>query len=148
MRRHAACGWFENEVTRLRFEHRARLLHPDLSRVRVGRGLDAVIVYRLRVEVPEYDARRIQLELPDYPEPCLKRALADGPTESLHRFDAQELCLWHPRDEEGETWLAKDGLMPLIEHVRIHLFKEGWWRETGEWLGPEYPHPSREKEAA
>jgi hypothetical protein len=30
----------------------------------------------------------------------------------------------------------------------VHLFKEAYWRETGEWLGPEAPHRPNSKEDA
>jgi hypothetical protein len=28
----------------------------------------------------------------------------------------------------------------LLDAIAIHLFKEAWWREHREWLGPEAPH--------
>jgi hypothetical protein len=36
-----------------------------------------------------------------------------------------------------------DGLLALIEMTRVHLFKEAWYRETGEWLGEEVSHLQR-----
>jgi hypothetical protein len=31
-------------------------------------------------------------------------------------------------------------VVELISQIKIHLFKEAYWRETGEWLGQEAPH--------
>ena len=33
-----------------------------------------------------------------------------------------------------------DGLLVLLNYIQAHLFREAWWREKGEWLGPEAPH--------
>ena len=43
-------------------------------------------------------------------------------------------------------WVFEDGLLALMGLVMAHLFKEAWWRETGEWLGEEVPHEARSKE--
>ena len=71
------------------------------------------------------------------------KVLADGPEESPHRYrheDARSLCLWYPRDGPDRRWVPTDGLVQLIGMVEMHLFKEAYWRETGEWLGEEGPH--------
>ncbi len=39
-------------------------------------------------------------------------------------------------------WVFDDGLVTLLGHIAAHLFREAWWRETGEWLGPEVGHSS------
>lgn len=36
--------------------------------------------------------------------------------------------------------MPDDGLLALIDHARVHLFKEAYWRETGFWPGPEAAH--------
>ena len=38
---------------------------------------------------------------------------------------------------------VRDGLLTLIEMAPVHLFKEAWYRETGEWLGEEVSHQQR-----
>jgi len=48
--------------------------------------------------------------------------------------------MWEPEDPAELRWVLTDGLAALVAHITIHLFKEGWWRETGEWLGPEVLH--------
>lgn len=72
---------------------------------------------------------------------------ADGPKgrkASPHRYDNDSLCMWLPGDERGAVWTWDDGLVALIGIIALHLFREAWWRETGEWPGPEAPHPSEE----
>ena len=42
-----------------------------------------------------------------------------------------------------------DGLLTLVRYAQLHLFREAWWRETGEWVGEEAGHaPPSGKEAA
>jgi len=48
--------------------------------------------------------------------------------------------MWHPGDPPEQQWLFADGLLALLNIIQAHLFKEAWWREMGEWLGPEAPH--------
>ena len=66
----------------------------------------------------------------------------DGPTESPHRYSDKSLYIWFPSDSERRKWVGSDGLGELIRQIAVHLFKEAYWRETGEWLGPEAPHAS------
>lgn len=65
---------------------------------------------------------------------------ADGPTDSPHRYDEHRLCMWLPGDPTEQRWVFEDGLLALLGMASAHLFREAWWRETGEWLGPEAPH--------
>jgi hypothetical protein len=48
--------------------------------------------------------------------------------------------MWHPDDPDERRWVFSDGLGSLIDHVALHLYREAYWRTTGEWLGPEAPH--------
>lgn len=70
----------------------------------------------------------------------MPRIYVDGPTESPHRYGERELCIWYPRDPPERRWVFEDGLLVLINLIQAHLFREAWWREKGEWLGPEAPH--------
>jgi len=36
--------------------------------------------------------------------------------------------------------VLRDGLLCLLGMITAHLFREAWWRETGEWLGPTAAH--------
>lgn len=76
---------------------------------------------------------------------------ADGPTEWPHRYSPHHkdplqrpsLCIWYPDDPSEQRWVSSDGLLTLIEITRVHLFKEAWYRDTGEWLGEEVSHQQR-----
>jgi hypothetical protein len=74
--------------------------------------------------------------------------LVDGPKDSPHRFGDRSLCMWHPRDPFDQRWVFQDGLVALLGYVIAHLFREAWWRETGEWLGPEAGHGEPKPEQA
>jgi hypothetical protein len=54
--------------------------------------------------------------------------------------------MWHPKDPPEKQWQPEDGLLTLIRYIQLHLFREEWWRETGEWLGEEAEHGLGPKE--
>jgi hypothetical protein len=141
--------WVDNIVGRMRFEGCATTAYPAMRRVAEGGRRTPRVVYRLIVPVPEYEPRAVELQFQRLTtQPTFLRAYADGPTESPHRFKAhphdsqsrRSLCMWHHTDPPDMRWVPSDGLLALINHTRIHLFKEAYWRETGEWLGPEVLH--------
>jgi hypothetical protein len=140
MRQRKRQPWYTDIRARLRFEARARSQHRTLTATSTGRGHNAEIVYRLTIDVPEYEPRKVVIRLRNGFDPCAAQITADGPTDSPHRYSSDGLCIWHPDDSPEQSWTADDGLGELISHVAIHLFKEAYWRETGEWLGPEAPH--------
>lgn len=75
--------------------------------------------------------------------PDLARVYADGPTARPHRHAGRnrtELCIWHPYDPPVRRWTADEGIAVLLAMAGVHLFKETWWRDTGERLGEEAPH--------
>ena len=76
------------------------------------------------------------------------RITTDGPAESPHRYDDGTLCMWFPRDPDERKWTFDLGLLDLLDTVVGHLFREAWWREKGEWLGPEVAHRSTHTEGA
>ena len=138
--------WEQGFALRMRFERGARDAYPDLNCSSTGSRQYARIVYRLMVSVTHYEPRTIEMHFRrDTAVPSLTRIYADGPTESPHRFsphakDRQNrtsLCVWHPEDPPELRWVPSDGLLTLIELTRVHLFKEAFYRETGEWLGEE-----------
>src|SRR4051794_33296539 len=139
MRRSRSMPWFQDVRRRLRFEHSARTAYPGLRSSSTGRGLNASVTYTVTVDVPEYEPRRLTISISNSFKPILNGVVADGPTDSPHRYPGEQLCMWYPSDPADRRWVAEDGLRTLIEHARIHLFKEAWWRETREWLGPQAP---------
>ena len=142
MRRRKPQPWHTDIRARLRFERGVRARHPDLRCTTVGRGHGALVTYRLTVPVPEYEARSVTIELVNGYSPFGAKITVDGPTESPHRYSDESLCIWFPSDPEERKWVGDDGLGELIRQIAVHLFKEAYWRETGEWLGPEAPHAS------
>lgn len=96
-------------------------------------------VYKVTLEVPEYEARKVRVEF-HANAARTPRIYADGPTESKHRYGVNRLCIWYPGDGDERLWVPEDGLLALLGMTATHLFKEAYWRETGEWLGKEAPH--------
>lgn len=147
MRRPKGRPWFQDIPQRALFERGVREAYAITSGS-TGRGTNDHVRYWVTVPVPEYETRKLTVTLHNSFTPILKSVTADGPTESPHRYDKHRLCMWHPRDPVERCWIEEDGLLQLLVHVGVHLFKEAWWRETGEWLGDEAPHGPGLKEAA
>jgi hypothetical protein len=103
-------------------------------------------VWRVPVIVPVYESEyslRIELE-----ERVPVRVVAENWTGSMkHTFGHNRLCMWFPDDPDERRWQRSDGLLKLIDTAVVHLFKELYWRETGEWLGDEAPHDVPKVEA-
>jgi hypothetical protein len=140
----------------MRLERGVHEVHPDYTRRPVGRGKNAAVSYRLRVSVPEYESRDIELLFSrTASHPRLVAVYSDGPDDSPHRYKPlardrmrrRALCIWHPDAPIGQRWNPRDGLLSLIALVQVHLFKEAFYRETGEWLGDEVHHHRGEGEA-
>jgi hypothetical protein len=136
--------WYGESLRLIMFERGAMAVHSSLScRKRKGKGRQ----YNLILGVPEFEVTRgVTIRfLPGNPNvPVID---VDGPTDSPHRYGETRLCIWHPKDAPDQRWLPDDGLLHLIVLIQLHLFKEEWYRETGEWLGPEvHPERGRRKE--
>jgi hypothetical protein len=91
MRRHRPQPWYGDLRARLRFEHAARAQHPSLSVQTRGRGYAASVVYRLTIEVPEYEPRNVVISVRNGPEPYVTSIVADGPTNSPHLYGDHKL---------------------------------------------------------
>lgn len=131
--------WYGDDRLRPLFERGARRSIPGLRALTVHTGPKAGRLYTVTVDVPHYEDRRVAVHFaistPRHPV-----VRVDGPPESPHRFSKDELCMWEPGDPDEQRWLFDDGLPALLGLTVTHLFREAWWRETGEWLGPEAPH--------
>jgi hypothetical protein len=64
-----------------------------------------------------------------------------------HTFGRNTLCMWYPKDPPDRQWNREDGLLKLVDTARAHLFKELYFRETGEWLGEEVHHSTPKTES-
>ena len=126
--------WYGRDGDRIRFERQARSF-PGLRPIKVKGDL----IYYLRLEVPHYESRQVEIQF--HQESYRPDVFVDGPI-SPHRFDDADrtLCIWCWKDPSEKCWVFRDGLLVLINHIQAHLFREAWWRETGEWLGPEIRH--------
>ena len=89
------------------------------------------------MEVPFYEHRNVEIRVGSS---RVARVFVDGPDDSPHRYPDGSLCMWYPHDPPEEKWVFGDGLLPLLNHIQLHLFREAWWREHGEWPGPQAPH--------
>ena len=144
-----AQSWLENVPLRARLSEGARRTYADFGyqRQRNSDGVD--YVFSATVPVEGYEARRVRVTFRSW-SPTTPIVVADGPDESPHRYvdgvDRSRLCLWYPEDPAEQRWLPEDGLLALFGMVTMHLFKEAWWRETGAWLGDEYPHTEDAKD--
>lgn len=123
--------WYGDEHKRLLFEHGARR-HVQGSFQGGGRQ------YTGTLPVPGYESRRVTIKFRK--GSTIPHVTVDGPTDSPHRYGDGSLCVWYPHDPVDQRWVFYDGLDALLGLIALHLFSEAWWREYGEWLGPEAPH--------
>jgi hypothetical protein len=131
--------WYGNDVQRAIFDRGAKRHFPSLKAVTRTSGPKAGRTYTVTIDVPHYERRRVEILFPK-DTPTLAKINAIAPTDSPHRYQENQLCIWHPEDSVENRWVHNDGLLVLLGLIAAHLFREEWWRETGEWLGPEAGH--------
>ncbi len=131
--------WYGNDVQRVHFERSAKRHFPTLRGVIRTSGSKAGRIYKAAIDVPHYEQRHVKIFFPK-DAPTFAKITADGPIDSPHRYDTHQLCIWYLDDPDENRWVFKDGLPILLGLIAAHLFREAWWRETGEWLGPEAGH--------
>jgi hypothetical protein len=85
MRRRKPEPWYTDVRERVRFERRALARHPDLRVVRFRRAHIGEVVYKVTVEVPHHEPRRVTIRLRNGFAPFGAEITADGPTGSPHR---------------------------------------------------------------
>ena len=132
--------WYGNDSRCAFFEHGVKQQFPTLRGITRKSGSKAGRTYKALLDVPHYEQRQVEIFFSKQ-TPSLAKITADGPTDSPHRYSERELCIWYPGDLDSEKWVVEDGLLMLLGLIIAHLFREAWWRETGEWLGPEKGHP-------
>lgn len=145
-RRGGATGWPGRISDRLRFERGARAAYPDLRGGPTKRTASKGFRYTVTVPVPFHQPRAVVIIFG--PGDRVPLVLADGPVRSPHRYDDGGLCMWHPKDPTSRRWRFENGLLDLLDAIAAHLFREAWWREHNEWLGPEVGHALERKAAA
>ena len=127
-------------IARLNCERGIKREFPNLLDAKVQGGYE----YRVTVPVPNYEARKVRIRFSGRSD--VPSVFADGPQGSPHRYPDGSLCMWYPKDPIDRQWVFKDGLLNLIVLTMAHLFREAWWRETGEWAGEEVGHGPDAKE--
>lgn len=138
MGKRGAVGWPARVTDRLRFERGARIAYPSLRGGPAKRLASGGFRYTVDINVPFYETHAVTIIFP--PHSRTPKVLANGPSRSPHRYDDGSLCMWHPRDPPSQRWRFDDGLLDLLDAITAHLFREAWWREHDEWLGPEISH--------
>lgn len=109
--------------------------HYPYERISTNFRLQA-FVWRVRIAVPVYDEQFV-LRI-EFDERHPVRVTAEGWQGPMrHTFGANTLCMWFPKDPPDRQWNPADGLLKLVDTAVAHLFKELYFRETGEWLGEE-----------
>lgn len=137
--------WLLDFQLRARLEADARRELPDLRYRRLQRRTGPVDVWEATVKVDHDVHRLVRVEF-DRRFPTTPTVSSTGPTDSPHRYPGRGrtvLCLWYPSDPPSRRWTVNEGLLALFGIAAHHLFKEHWWRQTGEWLGAEAPHDER-----
>jgi hypothetical protein len=129
--------WWATQRSKILFERGLGEAYPQTVR---KSNSDGGMTYCLRLGVPDYESRRVELKVVGYAHVAGAAVTVDGSMESPHRYGDGSLCLWHPDDPAEMRWRPQDGIVRLIDLVVVHLFREAWWRETGDWPGPEAPH--------
>lgn len=125
-------------IDRRRFERGARSVYPTLRGGPTKRTTNKGFTYTLSVPVPCYETRNVTIVFRTGER--IPVVMVDGPPDSPHRYSDGGLCMWHPNDPSSQRWRFEDGLLDLVDAVAAHLFREAWWREHTEWLGPEVEH--------
>jgi hypothetical protein len=137
-----AAAWFDVVVERTFFERGLSVAYPNFEgRASTLRGA-RTRSYAGWVDLPHYRGQGIEIVFDgqrprDYP----KIFVAEPGWK--HRYGDGTLCVWERSHPESMRWVWADGLVTLIDAVRVHLFREAYWRETGEWPGPEVVHEER-----
>jgi hypothetical protein len=139
-RGHARPKWYLSETERSAFARGRKAAYGDVHGALAREGPQTLLVYAGEVTVPYYEARDVTISFGKHADPDTPFMTADGPTRSPHRYADGALCIWYPDDPPERRWTRQDGLVPLLDLVALHLFREAWWRESGEWLGPQAPH--------
>ena len=132
--------WFGDERARLTFEGSVKKAYPLIGEGRPGFRLNKEYQYKLPLGIDPFQQRVVTITFPKTSYPKSPKVIVDGPVDSPHRYSEGHLCLWYPGDEKTARWTHSDGLVVLIDLIRLHLIREAWWRESGEWAGPEILH--------
>lgn len=114
-----------------------RLEAYDYERSQTNLKLEAY-AWRVPITVPAYGRTFVlRIEI----DPRFTRVFVVGWTGRMkHKYSDGSICMWWPKDPPSRRWQREDGLLKLVDTALVHVFKELYWQETGDWLGEEAPH--------
>jgi hypothetical protein len=131
--------WYSRFDERIQFEQGVDTQFPGMIARNFRKGKKVWREYQLAIEVPTYNICQVTIKL--YPsEKKSPKVTVNGSSDSPHRYENNSLCMWYPWDPKDNRWCFEDGLLLLLVLIQAHLFREAWWRESNEWLGPEKSH--------
>jgi len=128
------------EFMNAKFLSGAKATYPSLKRIDKKKKGKKIIIFVVNLTVPIYEKTRkikIIIEENKLDSPMI---FSDGPKKSKHRYPNNSLCIWQPKDKKALKWVFQDGLLQLLALIQLHLFREYYWRETGNWVGLEAKH--------
>ena len=137
--------WYNNYRERINFQSGVNKQKLKYSFERVSIGGKSNAKFKFSIDVSRYETRRVEIIFRQHANRDFPRVIADGPKDSPHRYNDNSLSLWYPYDPKSSRWVFTDGLPHLLSIIQAHLFREAWWREYGEWLGPEKSHSGLKK---
>jgi hypothetical protein len=135
-------AWFDDVRARLRFEREAQRENFKFKGDFVGRPRRPR--YRVAIDVPTFDDRRqVTVVIDSVRSPSHPVVHLDGPVCLRHRFPDRSLCMWLNSDSPENKWVAEDGLLKLVGHIKEHAWCEATCREGRPWPKDEAPgdHP-------
>ena len=135
--------WYATFRKRHIFERNASDEYPSLRVKNCRLGHKLWRQYNVNIFLEHYDVTRAVTIKMFNNSGKSPEVTVDGPEDSPHRYANGQLCMWYPNANNTERWIFRDGLLHLLVMVEAHLFREEWWRETGEWLGPERGHAGK-----
>lgn len=135
--------WHATFVARLRFQSEVQTAVPSrVTIVKASRRLRGGFALSFTLVTDGVAPRRVRIEF-DRHGSTVPRVFVDGPIDFPHRYENGSLCMWYPPDPPHLRWSLSDGGAALVGCIALHLLREQWWRDTGEWVGPEAPHAVR-----
>ncbi|HSX05097.1 MAG TPA: hypothetical protein VLF69_01365 [Candidatus Saccharimonadales bacterium] len=129
------CTWYNDTTSRIWFEQ--GLASSEYTLLFAGLNNKSQCVYVVSVPVLAYATNVIvRVVLDDRYATVLAPSMSN--LRHVYASDlGQALCLWYPHDPPHRKWNFDNGLLALLDIVKLHLYKELRFKETGAWPGEE-----------
>jgi hypothetical protein len=132
-------AWYARPAPRILFQHQLAVCGVPVRVVRPPRQHRGGFALAVRLHLPDIPKQTVTIAFGPVAS-LVPHVYSNGPPESPHRYPDESLCMWYPGDPAQQRWTHRDGPSALLGHIVAHLFREEWWRCTGEWLGAEAGH--------